>query len=296
MLVLTNLESRKLLSTHSLSEDSLNLRICVWLIVELLDTVVAQLTAILGKEVVTLLESINHILECSEGNTSYLTELIHIFSKLRLLDVHSLVWTPSWNHLDLETALACLLVVTEIIDRIICCTDALYIIVTHQAASAELRLLQLLITLIVDLTCSLRAQLLVNTESCLELQVCPVIKRVTESIWYSLCPFLELLPVAGVSTCAETLIYTIGTHSTPLVVVTTEPEFCNALELVIIRNHLRDEVAVIIDDWHLSRMIVEKILRCLGVKQEVFIHKLLHNCIVVFKCLFITINYDAKIQ
>ena len=55
MLVLTDFESRKLLATHSLGKDSLNLRICVWLIVELLDTVVAQLTAVLSKEVVTLL-------------------------------------------------------------------------------------------------------------------------------------------------------------------------------------------------------------------------------------------------
>ena len=257
---------------------------------------VAQLTAILSEEVVTLLESIDHILECSEGNTSYLTQLVHIFSEVWLLDVHRLVRTPSRNHLDFETTLTCLLVITEIIDWVVCSTNALYVIVTHQAASAELWQLQLLVTLVIDFTGSLRTQLLVDTESCLQLQVGPVIQRVTECIWYSLSPFLELLPVAGISTCAETLVYTIGTHSTPLIVVTTEPKLCNALELVIISNHLRDEVAVIIDDWHLSRMIVEKVLRSLCVKQEVFIHKLLHNCIVVFKCLFITINYDAKIQ
>ena len=277
MLVLTDFESRKLLATHSLGKDSLNLRICVWLIVELLDTVVAQLTAVLSKEVVTLLQSINHILECNEVNTCYLTELVHIVSEIWLLDVHSLVRTPSRNHLDFETALTCLLVVTQVIDWVVCCTNALYIIMTHQATSAELRQLQLLVTLIVDFTGCLRAELLIDTESSLELQVSPVIERVTESIRHCFSPLLELLPVASISTCAEALIYTIGTHSTPLVVVAAEPKFCNTLKLVIIGYHLRDEVAVIIDNWHFSRMIVEKILCSLRVEQEVFIHKLLHN-------------------
>ena len=284
MLVLADFESRELLATHSLAEDSLNLRICVWLIVELLDTMVAQLAAVLCKEVVTLLQSIYHILECSEGNTSYLTQLVHILSEVWLLDVHRLVRTPSRNHLDFETALASLLVVAQVVDWIICCTNALHVVVAHQATGAELRLLQLLVTLVVNLTGCLRAQQLVDTEGSLEFQVSPVIQRVTECIWYSLCPFLELLPVAGVSTCAEALIYAVSTHSTPLVVVTTEPEFCNTLELVIISYHLWDEVAVIIDDRHLSRMIVKEVLRSLCVEQEIFIHELFHNRYSSFKC------------
>ena len=48
------------------------------------------------------------------------------------------------NHLDFETALTCLLVVTQVIDWVVCCTNTLYVIVTHQATSAEFWQLQLL--------------------------------------------------------------------------------------------------------------------------------------------------------
>ena len=243
---------------------------------------VAQLAAILGEEVVTLLQGINHILEGSNGNTCYLAQLVHVLSVVRLLDVHGLVRTPCRNHLDLETALASLLVITQVINWIVCSTYALYMVAAHKSTCCILWLLQLLVTLVVDFACCLRAQLLVDTESCLELKVCPVVQRITECIRYCLCPLLKLLPVACISTCAETLIYTIGTHSTPLVVVTAQPKLCDALELMIIGNHLRDEVTVIVDDRHFRRMIVIQILRSFGVEQEVFIHKMFHNCNLVF--------------
>ena len=232
----------------------------------------------------TLLKSIYHILEGSNSNTCYLTQLIHILSEVWLLDVHRLVRTPSWNHLDLETTLTSLLVIAKIIDWVVCSTYALYMITTHQATSAVLWQLQLLVTFIENLTSSLWTELLLDTKSSFELQVSPVIKRVTECIRHCLCPFLKLLPVGGISTSAVALIHAIGTHSTPLVMVTAEPKLCDTLKLVIISYHLRDEVTVIINDRHLCRMIVEKILRSLSVEQEIFIHKLFHNRIVVFKC------------
>ena len=158
-------------------------------------------------------------------------------------------------------------------------------IMTHQTACTKLRQLQFLITLIINLTSSLRAQLFVNTESSLKLEMSPMIQWVAECIRNSFSPLLELLPIACIGTSAETLIYTISSHGTPLVVVTTEPKFCNTLKLVIISYHLWNKVAVIVNNWHFSRMIVEKILRSLSVEQEIFIHKLLHNCIVVFNVL-----------
>ena len=276
ILILANLLNRKLLSAHSLSEDSLNLRICILLIIELLDTVVRKLATILCEEVVTLLKSINHILESSDGNTSYFAKLIDIFSIVWLLDVHSLVRTPCRNHLNLETTLASLLVVAKVVDWIICSTYALYIIMTHQTTSAKLWLQQFLVTLVINLTCCLWRKKLIDTESSLKLKVSPMIKRVAESIRYGLSPLLKLLPVRCILSCTETLINTISTHSTPLVVVATKPKLCDALKLVVVSNHLRNQMAMVIDDRHLSRMIVKQILCSLCIQQEVFIHKLFH--------------------
>jgi len=56
----------------------------------------------------------------------------------------------------------------------------------------------------------------------------------------------------------------------------TKPQLGDALKLVIAGNHLGDEVAVIIDDWHLCRMIVIEFLCGLSLQQEILVHELFH--------------------
>ena len=63
ILILTYLMLREALTAECLCEDCLNLRIGVFLIIELLDTMVGEFATVLGKEVVTLLKCVNHILE-----------------------------------------------------------------------------------------------------------------------------------------------------------------------------------------------------------------------------------------
>ena len=53
----------------------------------------------------------------------------------------------------------------------------------------------------------------------------PVIQRIAECVGDSLCPFFKLLPVCGVFACAETFVYTIRTHSAPLIVIAAQPNF-----------------------------------------------------------------------
>ena len=149
----------------------------------------------------------------------------------------------------------------------------------HQSTSRELWLLKFLITLIENLACCLRRELLGNTESSLQLQMSPVIKGVTESIRNGLSPLLELFPIGGILTSAILLVDTIGTHGTPLIVVATQPQLSNTLKLVVFGHHLRNQMTMIVDNGHLSRMIVIQVLCHLGLQNEVIIIELLHKTV-----------------
>ena len=242
----------------------------------------------------TLLQGIHHIGELADFNTTYMSQLVNIYGKLRSVNVHSLVRTPCRNHhgVVVSLMLGILNVVVQVIYRIIGGADTLYVVMLHQSTSRELGLLQLLVTLIENLTSGLGRQNLIDTESGLQLQVCPVIQGVTQGVGNGLCPLLKLLPVCSVLTGAEALVYAIGTHGTPLIVVTTQPQLCDALKLMVVSNHLRNQVTVIVNDRHLSRMVVIQVLCYLIVEHEVFVVKLLNH--IMFFVLEILFNWMQR--
>ena len=168
-------------------------------------------------------------------------------------------------------------VVVEVVNGIVGGAYALYVVVLHQTTCAELRLLQLLVTLVENLAGSLGRENLLNTESGLQLQVCPVIQRVAQGVGNGLCPLLKLLPVGSVLTRAETLVNSIGTHGTPFVVVATQPQLGDALETMVVSYHFGNQVTVIVNDGHLSRMVVEKILCYFVIQHKVLVIELLHK-------------------
>ena len=48
-------------------------------------------------------------------------------------------------------------------------------------------------------------------------------------------------------------------------------------ETAILRDHLRHEVAMVIDDWHFCCMFVIQFLSCLRLEQEIGIEKGSHD-------------------
>ena len=245
---------------------------------------VRELTSLRGKEVVTLLQGINHISELLDFYAANLLQLLDVSLERGSLNVHCRIRTPCRNH-------ACLgcwvgshhIMPLQRVNRVICGADSLHIIVSHQAARCELRIiLDHVVTLIID---SLRVgwvKGLLYAECGLELQVCPVVQWVTEGVRHGLSPLFKLLPVCGVLTGAEALVNTIGTHSAPLVVVAHKPNLSYRLKTLVLSYHLWNEVAMIVYDRHLGRMVVVQILRCLGLEQEVFVIKLFHVSLVSF--------------
>ena len=226
MLILASFQFCERLFLHSLRKNLLNLSIGVWLIIEFLDTMVAQTAAHFMEEIVTLLKRIHHILEGGNRHTSNLTKLINIVGKVGLLDIHSLVGTPGRNHASILLAfsLGIFNMIVEIIDGIICRAYGLNMIATHKTACGIFGIiLQFVITLVEDFTGCLWRKKFCNAKACLQLQVCPMIQGIAEGVRNGLSPLLKLFPVRSILTSAITLVNAIGTHSTPLVVVPSEP-------------------------------------------------------------------------
>ena len=66
---------------------------------------IAQATTILCKEIVTLLQSTNHVLETVNIDTTYSRKFLHITGKSWFLNIHRSIRTPSWNHFNFKTTL-----------------------------------------------------------------------------------------------------------------------------------------------------------------------------------------------
>ena len=98
-------------------------------------------------------------------------------------------------------------------------------------------------------------------EVALQLQVAPVIERVADGLLQGLCPLLELLTIRCIAGDVV-LIYAVGAHLTPLVVVAAQPYLGNVVELSVLGNLLGIDVAVVIYDGHALGILMEQLLGC----------------------------------
>ena len=166
--------------------------------------------------------------------------------------------------------------VFERVDRVVRRADHLDIIVLHQTAGMELGRLEQSRTMVVNLAGRRGVQQLRHAEGGLQFEVRPVVERVAHRIGHRLGPLLELLPVGGILARAVLLIDAVGTHGAPLVVVALEPYLRQVVETVVLGDIRGNQVAMIVDDRHLGRMVVVKALGRGGLQQEVVVVKLFH--------------------
>ena len=95
-----------------------------------------------------------------------------------------------------------------------------------------------------------------------------MVEWVTHSVGDSLGPLLKLLPVAYIAG-AESLGHTVGTHSTPFVVVASEPNLSKVAEAMVACYVLGVEVAMVVDYRHLRCVVVVQPLGCGRLQQEI---------------------------
>ncbi|MBA7710400.1 hypothetical protein ES703_119342 [subsurface metagenome] len=133
--------------------------------------------------------------------------------------------------------------------------------------------MQQLVTSVINLACGIRSeQLVVYAEWILQLHVRPVIKWISQAAGYGLGPLLELLIITRI---AGTVLFvdTIGSHCPPFVVVVVKPNLGQILELMVVGDLLSRQVAVIIVDRHLCRVLMVKGSRSLCLEKKIFCHK-----------------------
>ena len=229
------------------------------------------------EELVTHAQRLDHVVEFRNRDARNLRKPLHIGAELgRRLHGHRLVRTPRGEHPGRKTVLADLDVVFERIHGIVRRAHGLDVVVAHQTAGVELRLLQQRRTMVVDLTGRRGVQQLRHPEGGLQFEVRPVVERVAHRIGHRLGPLLELFPVAGILARAILLIDAVGTHRAPFVMIAFEPDLRQVVEAVVLGDIRGNQVAMVVDDRHLGRMVVVKTLRSLGLQQEVVVVKLFH--------------------
>ena len=103
-----------------------------------------------------------------------------------------------------------------------------------------------------------------------------MIKRISDEVRHSLCKFVEFLVITSAVSRDKLFGSAISSDLSPFIMVTAKEKFKSILELLIFRNHLGYEMAVIVDDRHFLCIIVIKFLCCLGFEHKIVVNKA-HN-------------------
>ena len=134
---------------------------------------------------------------------------------------------------------------------------------------------KLLIGKIPNLLTGIRREDSVIAEVPLQLQVRPMIQRISDERRKHRRKSLEFFIIGGISR-DHALGKPEAPHGTPFIMVAAEPDFGDVLIFPVFRNLLRIHVAVIVDNRHFRRIVVIKNLRNIAVQQKILVHKRLH--------------------
>ena len=99
----------------------------------------------------------------------------------------------------------------------------------------------------------------------------PVEKRVLHELLHRLGELDELVVPARLAG-AEALLYAVGAHLPPLVVVAAEPDLGDVVPALVLGDLARRQMAVIVDNRHLRRVIVVKLARGGRIEKKILIH------------------------
>ena len=83
----------------------------------------------------------------------------------------------------------------------------------------------------------------------------PVVKGIANQLRHGLSPGLEFLTVSAVAGYIF-FINTVGAHLTPLIMVAAQPYLGDVFELAVLVNLLGINVAVVVYDGHVLRILM----------------------------------------
>ena len=144
---------------------------------EFTESVVAQAASVLLKEVVTRFQRVDHIVEIVNRYAGGFREPFDIFSVFcRILYGHRLVRTPCREHFYLKSRFAYLSVVFQSVDGVVSGAYGLHVVAPHESAGRHRGVVvQFVIALVEYFFCSVGVQQFMDSESCAEFEVCPVV-------------------------------------------------------------------------------------------------------------------------
>ena len=257
-------------------EDGLDLDLLVVGGVEGLQAVVRKAAAVGSEEVVPLLQGLDEVgvgIYLHAGSLAEFGEILLV--GLGILDRHGLVGPPCGNDLRAEGMLRYHLVPAEVVGGIVGGAYDLHVEFADEGLAAEFLGSELGVAFLINFTGGLGAQELVDSEHAAEFEVGPVIEGVAKGIRHGLRPLLEGLPGAVLASGEIILAHSVGAHRTPFIMVAIvsvhQPELGDVAELDVLGNLLRHQMAMVIDDGHVLRMLVIKLPGSLALKHEIFI-------------------------
>ena len=213
-----------------------------------------------------------------------------VIGEALLADVQGLVGAEGRGDDDLDGRVFLdLLVPLEGVDGVVGGADHRNIALLDQAADGQLRvMLQLVVAEVPDLLGGLAVQHALIAEVLLQLEVAPSIHRVADGHFQALGKLLKALTV-GLVTGDVLLGHAVGAHHAPLIMITevvvaaigqhlmaAQPDLRDVLKATVLVDFLRGDMAVVIHDGQLGRIVVVQMLRSGGLKQKVLVHKRFH--------------------
>ena len=199
-----------------------------------------------------------------------------IFRILLLLDISDFVRAEGGEDLHLEIGvLRDFFVPFQTVDGIIRSADQADIGGLYEIPDGHRGASQLFIAKLPDLLRGIAVQIALVSEIFPKLQVGPVIERIPDQLRERLRPFLEFFPFRPVS-CDILLRNTVDSHLPPLIVVSAEPDLKDVFEAPVLRDFLRVDMAVIVQDRRIFCVIPVEPLRRVRREKKIPVHKCFH--------------------
>ncbi len=112
-------------------------------------------------------------------------------------------------------------------------------------------------------------QAVADAQRAIQLQMGPVVERISEGLRNGFRPFLELLPIRGVAG-AKAFRHAGRPHGAPLVMVAAEPDLREILESAVGGDFGRRQMAVVVEDRQIAGEFVIQTRRPIVFQQKVF--------------------------
>ena len=108
----------------------------------------------------------------------------------------------------------------------------------------------------------------------------PVEHRVADAVFEARGKGQPLVMPARVA-ADELLVHAVGEHHAPLVVVAAEHQLADVFELMVFIDHARGDVAMIVINRHVFRVLVIQLFGHVIFKQKILIHKRFHGVLLL---------------